>query len=100
MRCSDLAEHEGGFRCTVDEAAVRFDGEQLLTDHEMRTLLDRRRQPVTIVRAETGIMAVPPPMMATELMDRYPQHDWRTVAAATTTRCCSATRVPPRLRTR
>ena len=79
---SDLAEYEGGFRCIVNEAAVRFDGEQLLTDHEIRTLLDRRRQPVTIVRAETGIMAVPPPLMTAEIMDRYPRHDWRTVAGS------------------
>ena len=79
---SDLVECEGGFRSNVDEAAVRFDGEELLTDHEMRTLFDRRRQPVTIVRAETGIMAVPPPLLPTELIDRYPQHDWRTVAGS------------------
>ena len=71
-----------GFRSNVDEAAVRFDGEELLTDHEMRTLFDRRRQPVTIVRAETGIMAVPPPLLPTELIDRFPQHDWRTVAGS------------------
>ncbi len=76
---SDLVECEGGFRSVVDEVAVRFDGEELLTDNEMRTLLDRRQRPVTIIRAETGIMATPPPLLPTELMDRFPHHDWRTI---------------------
>lgn len=77
---SDLEPCEGGFRSTVSEEAVRFDGEELLTDPEMRTLLDRRSEPAIIVRAETGIMATPPPLLPVELIDRYPQHDWRTVA--------------------
>ena len=76
---SDLVECEGGFRSIVDEAAVRFDGEELLVDDEMRTLLDRRQRPVTVIRAETGLMATPPPLMPAELIDRFPQHDWRTV---------------------
>ena len=76
---SDLIECEGGFRSIVDEAAVRFDGEELFTDDEMRTLLDRRQRPVTVIRAETGMMATPPPLMPSELIDRFPQHDWRTI---------------------
>jgi pimeloyl-ACP methyl ester carboxylesterase len=76
---SDLVECEGGFRSIVDEAAVRFDGEELFTDDEMRTLLDRRQRPVTVIRAETGLMATPPPLMPAELIDRFPQHDWRTI---------------------
>lgn len=77
---SDLEPCEGGFRSGVSEAAVRFDGEELLTDPEMRSLLDRRSEPATILRAETGIMATPPPLLPPDLMERYPQHDWRTVA--------------------
>lgn len=77
---SDLEPCEGGFRSTVSEDAVRFDGEELLTDQEMRTLLDRRTEPAIIVRAETGLMATPPPLLPLELIERYPQHDWRTVA--------------------
>lgn len=77
---SDLEPCEGGFRSTVSEEAVRFDGEELLTDDEVRGLLDRRSEPAIVVRAETGIMATPPPLLPAELIDRYPQHDWRTVA--------------------
>lgn len=76
---SDLVECEGGFRSIVDEAGVRFDGEELLTDHEMRTLLERCERPLIIVRAETGLMATPPPLLASELIEQFPQHDWRTV---------------------
>jgi len=76
---SDLVPCDGGFRSAVSEVAVRFDGEELLTDPEMRGLLDRRAEPAIIVRAETGIMATPPPLLPAELMERYPQHDWRTV---------------------
>ena len=76
---SDLVPCEGGFRSVVNEDAVRFDGEELLTDAEMRSLLDRRAEPVIVVRAETGLMATPPPLLPPELMERYPQHDWRTV---------------------
>lgn len=76
---SDLVPCEGGFRSSVNEAAVRFDGEELLTDPEMRTLLDRRAEPLIVVRAETGLMATPPPLLPSELMERFPHHDWRTV---------------------
>lgn len=76
---SDLVPCEGGFRSSVNEEAVRFDGEELLTDPEMRSLLDRRAEPVTVVRAENGLMATPPPLLPAELMERYPHHDWRTV---------------------
>jgi pimeloyl-ACP methyl ester carboxylesterase len=76
---SDLVPCKGGFRSAVNEDAVRFDGEELLTDPEVRGLLDRRAEPVVVVRAETGLMATPPPLLPHELIDRYPQHDWRTV---------------------
>lgn len=79
---SDLIEVDGGFRSCVDEDAIRFDGGELLTDDEIRTLLEQRKQPVTIIRAETGIMATPPPLLPVEWIDRLPQHDWRTVAGA------------------
>lgn len=77
---SDLVPCEGGFRSSVDEEAIRFDGEELLVDEEMRTLLDRRAEPVIVVRAETGIMATPPPLLPAELVERFPHHDWRTIA--------------------
>ncbi len=76
---SDLVPCDGGFRSSVNEEAIRFDGEELLVDEEMRALLDRRGEPVIVVRAETGIMATPPPLLPAELIDRYPHHDWRTI---------------------
>jgi pimeloyl-ACP methyl ester carboxylesterase len=76
---SDLTPCDGGFRSVVSEEAVRFDGEELLTDPEIRALLDRRAQPAVILRAETGLMAAPPPFVSEEWVDRYPHHDWRFV---------------------
>jgi pimeloyl-ACP methyl ester carboxylesterase len=77
---SDLVECDGGFRSVVSEEAVRFDGGELIVDPEMRNLIDRRSQPVTVVRADAGLMGAPPPLIAEEWIERYPQHDWRTIA--------------------
>jgi pimeloyl-ACP methyl ester carboxylesterase len=76
---SDLAPCEGGFRSIVSEQAVRTDGTELLTDPEVRGLFDRRREPLCVIRAETGIMAVPPPFVDARFVEEYPQHDWRFV---------------------
>lgn len=76
---SDLTPCDGGFRSVVSESAVRFDGGELLTDDEVRGLFDRRREPATIIRAETGLMAEPPPFVGPEWVARYPHHDWRSV---------------------
>lgn len=73
---ADLIEVEGGFRAAVDEAAVLHDGGELLTDDEVRTLLDRRAQPTTIVRAEHGMFGAPPPLIDPDIRDRYVQHRW------------------------
>lgn len=77
---ADLEPCDGGFRSIVNEEAVRVDGEELIVDHEMRTLLDRRSEPVSVIRAETGLDAAPPPIVADEWIDRYAQHHWHTVA--------------------
>ena len=79
---SDLTPCEGGFRSVVNEQAVRSDGAELLVDDEMRSLLERRIEPAVVVRAETGLMATPPPFVGDEWIDRCPQHDWRFVAGA------------------
>ena len=76
---SDLVPCEGGFQSNVNEEAVRADGRDLLTDSEVRGLFDRRREPVTVIRAETGILAVPPPFIDARFVTEYPQHDWRFV---------------------
>lgn len=76
---SDLVPTEGGFRSSVSEAAVRADGNDLFTEPELRALLDRRAEPVVIVRAEFGLMGAPPPLIPQEAVDRFSQHDWRTI---------------------
>jgi pimeloyl-ACP methyl ester carboxylesterase len=73
---ADLIEVDGGFRTAVDETAVRTDGHDLLANPEVRTLLDRRRQPTTIVRAEFGMLGGPPPFIDDRVRARYPQHRW------------------------
>ena len=79
---ADLVEVDGSFRSSVSEEAVRFDGAELLTDPEIRTVLDRRQEPLRIVRAELGVLAAPPAMIPIEYETRYPQHSWTTVAGS------------------
>ncbi len=73
---AELIEVEGGFRAAVSEDAVRQDGRELLVNDEVRTLLARRVQQTTIVRAEFGMMGAPPGFITPEERDRYPQHRW------------------------
>jgi len=73
---SDLSPCEGGFRSNVSEEAVRTDGAELLVDVEVRGLFERHVDRLTVVRAETGIMAVPPPFVDEHFVKEYPQHDW------------------------
>lgn len=73
---AELIEVDDGFRVAVSEAAVRWDGRELLTDAEVRTLLDRRSTPTTIVRAEFGMLGEPPGFVPPADRNRYPQHDW------------------------
>jgi pimeloyl-ACP methyl ester carboxylesterase len=79
---SDLVETDGGFRSSVSEAAVRHDGRELLTDPEVRSALERHGEPIRIVRAELGLFATPPPLVPVEFEERFPQHDWTTVAGS------------------
>jgi pimeloyl-ACP methyl ester carboxylesterase len=76
---SDLVPCQGGFRSNVSEEAVRVDGRDLLTDPEIRGLFERHADRLAVVRAETGIMAVPPPFVDDRFVAEYPQHDWRFV---------------------
>jgi pimeloyl-ACP methyl ester carboxylesterase len=76
---SDLVPCDGGFHSNVSEEAVRADGRDMLTDAEVRGLFDRHRDPLTVIRAETGLMAVPPPFVDGRFVAEYPQHDWRFV---------------------
>jgi lipase len=73
---ADLIEVDGGFRTAVDETAVRIDGHDMLANPRVRALLDRRRQPTTIIRAEHGMLGGPPPFITDDVRDGYPQHRW------------------------
>jgi pimeloyl-ACP methyl ester carboxylesterase len=73
---ADLVEVDGGFRTAVDQEAVRADGHDMLADPEVRTLLDRRTRPTTIVRAEFGMLGGLPPFIADEIVGRYGHHRW------------------------
>jgi pimeloyl-ACP methyl ester carboxylesterase len=72
---ADLVDVDGGFRIAVDDAAVRADGTDLLTDARVRTLLDRR-PPTTIIRAEFGPSGGPPANITDDVRANYPQHRW------------------------
>ncbi len=73
---ADLTETDGGFRTMVDAAAVRLNGRELFADEEVRSALDRHPEPATLIRAEFGLMGSPPPLIADDTIDRYPQHRW------------------------
>ncbi|HYN31690.1 MAG TPA: alpha/beta hydrolase [Ilumatobacteraceae bacterium] len=73
---AELVDVDGGFRVAVSETAVRQDGRDLLADEEVRTLLDRRTERTTIVRAEFGMFGEPPGLVTPEARDRSPQHRW------------------------
>lgn len=79
---ADLVEVDGSFRSSVSEEAVRFDGAELLTDPEIRSAFDRRQEPLRIIRAELGVLAVPPPLIPVDYETLYPQHGWTTVAGS------------------
>jgi hypothetical protein len=77
-----LTRRHGLTKASVSEEAVRFDGAELLTDPEIRSVLDRRLEPLHIVRAELGLLAAPPALIPVEYETRYPQHAWTTVSGS------------------
>jgi pimeloyl-ACP methyl ester carboxylesterase len=78
---ADLVERDGAWVSCVSEEAVRTDGAELLTDAEVRSLLDEAA-PATVVRAETGLFAAPPPLIPVEVMEHHTRHRWVTVPGA------------------
>lgn len=76
---ADLVEVDDGFRTTVNEAGVIIDGRDLLVDEKIRTLLVRRTEPTTIVRAPAGPLGTPPPLISDEMVDQLDVHRWMTV---------------------
>lgn len=75
----DLVSGPDGYRSKVLEDAVRQDGAELLLDQVVRTSLDRQSVPITMVRAEKGILAQPTPLISEEHVAAYPQHRWVTI---------------------
>ena len=55
------------------EISVKF-----TDDEEVRGLF-ARRGPLTVIRAETGLMATPPPLVDERFVIEFPHHDWRFV---------------------
>lgn len=76
---ADLMEVPDGFRIAVNEAAVIIDGRDLLVDEQVRTVLRRRAEPTTIVRAPSGLLGSPPPLIPDEVVDELDHHHWTTV---------------------
>ncbi|MEP4652851.1 MAG: alpha/beta fold hydrolase, partial [Ilumatobacter sp.] len=76
---ADLVEAPGGFRSAVSEAAVLIDGRELLLDEHVRTVLTRRNEPTTIVRAPEGMLGALPPLISDETVEAFPDHRWTTV---------------------
>lgn len=76
---ADLVEVPGGFRTAVSEEAVRTDGRELLADEQVRTLLERREEPTSIVRAPAGLMGAPPPLIGDDVVEHFARHRWTTV---------------------
>lgn len=73
---AELVEVDGGFRRAVDADAVLADARELIGDPEVGSLLERRAEPVTVLRAQyddsgTGPGPIPPAMRS-----RFPNHRW------------------------
>ncbi len=76
---ADLVEAPGGFRSAVSEAAVLIDGRELLVDEHVRTVLTRRSEPTSIVRAPAGLQGAPPPLISDDVVEELSGHRWTTV---------------------
>jgi lipase len=71
----DTVESGHVVRCTALAAAVRADSKEMLTDDVTRTVFDRVRAPVQLLRAERGVFDAEPLIPADELRafaDAYP----------------------------
>jgi pimeloyl-ACP methyl ester carboxylesterase len=75
----DLVSSEEGWVSKINEEAVRADGADLLLNEMVRSSLDRQTHPITMIRAERGILAQPTPLISAEQVNNYPQHRWVTV---------------------
>lgn len=76
---ADLVETNGGFRAAVNESAVLAEGQELLLDDEVRTLLAIRDSPARILRSTANPLDEQPSVIPEAMEEQHPQHDWQTV---------------------
>jgi pimeloyl-ACP methyl ester carboxylesterase len=65
----DLTGTEPELRSSASLDAVRFDGEELLVDHEVRHAFHHMTQPAVLLRAPRGLLNEVPPLLPDELID-------------------------------
>ena len=65
----DLVATEDGLRSSAAIEAVRFDGTELLVDHEVRHAFHALTQPAVLLRAPRGLLNQVPPLLPDELID-------------------------------
>jgi pimeloyl-ACP methyl ester carboxylesterase len=65
----DLVATETGLRSSASLEAVRFDGTELLVDHEVRHAFQHVRQPTVLLRAPRGLLNQVPPFLPDEIID-------------------------------
>ena len=65
----DLIGTEPELRSSASLEAVRFDGTELLVDHEVRRAFNDLTQPAVLLRAPRGLLNQVPPLLPDELID-------------------------------
>jgi pimeloyl-ACP methyl ester carboxylesterase len=65
----DLVGAEPELRSSASLEAVRYDGRELLVDHEVRRAFNELRQPAVLLRAPRGLLNQVPPLLPDELID-------------------------------
>jgi pimeloyl-ACP methyl ester carboxylesterase len=67
----DMAGGPGAVRCVVSETAVRKDSADLLRDGTTRTAVDRVCAPLTLLRAERGLLDGDDPLIPDAALDEF-----------------------------
>jgi hypothetical protein len=65
----DLTGAEPELRSSAALDAVRFDGTELLVDHDVRRAFEDLTQPTVLLRAPRGLLNQVPPLLPDELLD-------------------------------
>ena len=70
----DLTGEEPELRSSASLEAVRFDGRELLVDHQIRQACLDLTQPTVLLRAPRGLLNQVPPLLPDELLDPLRAH--------------------------